>query len=141
MRFKVALRLAPGLRAELPAIQALVSSELSEPYSVFTYRHFVHTWPQLCFVARTTASGCVGCTVCKQEKTRGYIAMVVVSQRFRGRRLGTTLVRHAIEQMALDGASEVSLEAEATNIAALTLYNRLGFIRDKRLEKCAPLPP
>jgi peptide alpha-N-acetyltransferase len=67
--------------------------------------------------------------------------MVVVSQRFRGRRLGTTLVRHAIEQMALDGASEVSLEAEATNIAALTLYNRLGFIRDKRLEKCAPLPP
>lgn len=91
-------------------------------------------------LARTKRDGCVGCTVCKQEQHRGYIAMVVVAQSFRSKRLGTLLVRHAIEQMRCDGATEVSLEAEATNISALKLYTRLGFIRDKRLQKCAAFP-
>ena len=32
----------------LPAIQSLVAKDLSEPYSVFTYRYFLHGWPKLC---------------------------------------------------------------------------------------------
>ena len=31
----------------LDDIQILVSKDLSEPYSVFTYRYFVHNWPNL----------------------------------------------------------------------------------------------
>lgn len=31
----------------LPAIQALVAADLSEPYSVFTYRFFLNSWPNL----------------------------------------------------------------------------------------------
>eukprot|EP00959_Pyramimonas_sp_CCMP1952_P308695 6460770-Pyramimonas_sp.AAC.1 len=34
--------------------------------------------------------------------------------------------------------SQVMLEAETTNEGALRLYERLGFIRDKRLHKYAP---
>lgn len=29
-------------------IQTLVSRDLSEPYSIFTYRFFLHNWPNLC---------------------------------------------------------------------------------------------
>lgn len=36
---------------ELPAIQALMHADLSEPYSIFTYRYFIHQWPALCFLA------------------------------------------------------------------------------------------
>lgn len=32
----------------LPAIMELVGRDLSEPYSVFTYRYFIHGWPKLC---------------------------------------------------------------------------------------------
>ena len=35
---------------DLPAIMELIGKDLSEPYSIYTYRYFIHNWPQLCFV-------------------------------------------------------------------------------------------
>ena len=37
----------------LQGIIDLISLDLSEPYSIFTYRYFMNQWPQLCFVAHT----------------------------------------------------------------------------------------
>jgi hypothetical protein len=34
--------------AVLPAMAELIARDLSEPYSVYTYRFFLHEWPQLC---------------------------------------------------------------------------------------------
>ncbi|KAH0969611.1 hypothetical protein GBA52_028537 [Prunus armeniaca] len=48
----------------LPLIMGLVDQELSEPYSIFTYRYFVYLWPQLCFLAFHRGK-CVGTVVCK----------------------------------------------------------------------------
>ena len=45
------------------------------------------------------------------------------------------MVSRAVEAMADAGAEEVALEAEATNDAALRLYEGLGFLRDKRLAR------
>ncbi|CAH2058847.1 unnamed protein product [Thlaspi arvense] len=105
----------------LPLIMSLVDQELSEPYSIFTYRYFVYLWPQLCFLAFHKGR-CVGTVVCKmgehRHTYRGYIAMLVVIKPFRGRGLATELV---------------TLEAEVSNKGALALYGRLGFIRAKRL--------
>lgn len=28
----------------------LIQKDLSEPYSIYTYRYFIHNWPQLCFL-------------------------------------------------------------------------------------------
>ncbi len=50
---------------------------------------------------------------------------------------GTELVRRAIEEIVAGGADEVVLEAEVTNRGALALYEGLGFLRDKRLLRCA----
>eukprot|EP00392_Amoebophrya_sp_AT5.2_P004646 g4654.t1 len=36
---------------DLPDLIALIEKDLSEPYSVFTYRYFVNHWPELCFLA------------------------------------------------------------------------------------------
>lgn len=35
---------------QLPGITNLIEKELSEPYSVFTYRYFLNNWPSLCFL-------------------------------------------------------------------------------------------
>ncbi len=50
---------------------------------------------------------------------------------------GTKLVKRAIEEMIAADADEVVLEAEVTNSGALALYRNLGFLRDKRLIRCA----
>lgn len=52
---EIAIRRYAGDK-ELPAIMALMAAELSEPYSIFTFRHFLDGWPKLCFVVRTRSS-------------------------------------------------------------------------------------
>ena len=34
----------------LPAIRALISKDLSEPYSIYVYRYFLCQWGHLCFM-------------------------------------------------------------------------------------------
>ena len=50
-------------------------------------------------------------------------------------RAGSELVRRVIAAMVAEGCEEVALEAEVTNTGALRLYQRLGFIADKRLQR------
>ena len=93
----------------------LIDNELSEPYSIFTYRqvlagclpthkcrlaaagllgdtvsfarYFLHNWPSLCFLAFDRGH-CFGTVICKLDDhngmLRGYIAMLVVEQAYRG---------------------------------------------------------
>ncbi|KAJ1881971.1 N-alpha-acetyltransferase 30 [Coemansia sp. RSA 1722] len=136
----------------LPAIK-LIECDLSEPYSIYTYRFFVHQWPELCMFAQLTEGGeqmCAGVIICKMEEhrrrmmdgyfsddrealMRGYIGMVAVDKRFRGRGIGRRLVSMAIERMRHMGADEITLEAETGNKGALAMYEAMGFIREKRL--------
>ena len=37
---------------QMPAIMALMSKDLSEPYSIYTYRYFICQWPHLTFLVR-----------------------------------------------------------------------------------------
>ncbi|KAL6533562.1 N-alpha-acetyltransferase mak3 [Orobanche minor] len=127
-----------GGEHHLPLIMNLVDQELSEPYSIFTYRYFVYLWPHLSFLAFHKGK-CVGTVVCKmgdhRHTFRGYIAMLVVLSSYRGRGIATELVTRSIKMMMESGCEEgeVTLEAEVTNKGALALYGRLGFIRAKRL--------
>ncbi|XP_073525759.1 uncharacterized protein [Phyllobates terribilis] len=125
-----------GGEHHLPLIMRLVDEELSEPYSIFTYRYFVYLWPQLSFLAFHKGR-CVGTVVCKMGEHRnvfrGYIAMLVVIKPCRGKGIATELVARSIKVMMESGCEEVTLEAEVTNKGALALYGGLGFIRAKRL--------
>jgi peptide alpha-N-acetyltransferase len=66
---------------------------------------------------------------------RGYIAMLAVSSSYRGNGIATTLVRQAIDMMIERGADEVVLETEEDNLPAMKLYERLGFVRSKKLHR------
>lgn len=120
----------------LPLIMRLVDEELSEPYSIFTYRYFVYLWPNLSFLAFHKGK-CIGTVVSKmgehRNTFRGYIAMLVVLKPYRHKGIATELVTRSIKVMMESGCEEVTLEAEVTNKGALALYGRLGFIRAKRL--------
>ncbi|VDN08642.1 unnamed protein product [Dibothriocephalus latus] len=140
---------------DLESIVPLISKDLSEPYSLYTYRYFIYNWPRLCLLAVNESGTCVGAIVCKldyhEQVKRGYIAMLAVEKEYRKKGIGSTLVQLAINLMIEDGGQEfavcflnlmlnqcashlqVVLEAEATNAPALALYEQLGFSRDKYL--------
>ncbi|KAK4686996.1 hypothetical protein P7C73_g3129, partial [Tremellales sp. Uapishka_1] len=112
---------------DLPGIVKLIEDELSEP-------------PQLAFLVfpSKAAEIPVGVVVCKQDvhkgKTnRGYIAMLSVDSKYRRRGIAKKLVALAIEEMMKNGANEAVLETEYDNLPSLTLYDSLGFLREKRL--------
>lgn len=149
----------------LPSIRALISKDLSEPYSIYVYRYFLNQWGDLCFMVCVfirlphykslrdltakfnqtldASSNLIGVVISKLEPhqsphsqhstLRGYIAMLAVSSSYRGHGIATTLVRKAIDEMIARGADEVVLETETSNEAAMKLYERLGFLRSKKL--------
>lgn len=122
---------------QMPNIIKLIQKDLSEPYSIYTYRYFINNWSELCFLAYHQ-SDCIGAIVCKLDlhrnrSYRGYIAMLAVEKEYRKLKIGSNLVLKAVKAMEKLGADEVVLETEVTNIPALKLYENLGFLRDKRL--------
>ncbi|KAI1609333.1 ribosomal-protein-alanine N-acetyltransferase [Exophiala viscosa] len=126
----------------LPQIRELISKDLSEPYSIYVYRYFLYQWAELCFMAIDTTDNnkLAGVVICKLEPhrggpLRGYIAMLATKETFRGKGIATTLVSKAIDLMIEKNADEIALETEETNTAAMKLYERLGFLRSKKLHR------
>ncbi|KAJ0398801.1 hypothetical protein P43SY_007414 [Pythium insidiosum] len=142
---------------QLAELVKLIDKDLSEPYSVFTYRYFLYNWPELCLLARSNHK-LVGVIVCRLEEIgstepqskqlsdeqgapsvldpprwRGYIAMLAVEKTHRKQGIGSQLVRRAIDLMIAKGCEEVMLETEIVNKGAIRLYENLGFLRDERL--------
>lgn len=122
--------------SQLKVLMDLIDKELSEPYSIYTYRYFVYNWPDLCFFA-LDGDRYVGVIVCKLEATRdgylqGYIAMLAVDAEYRKRGIGRALSEMAIDAMAIRDAAMIVLETELSNKPALALYQSLGFIRERR---------
>lgn len=143
---------------QLAELVKLIDKDLSEPYSVFTYRFFLYNWPELCVLARVQHK-LVGVIICRLEplgaspeeadaavqqsdeqqsqgqpqRWRGYIAMLAVEQNSRHRGIGSQLAQRAIDRMKAAGCEEVTLETEIDNRGAIRLYENLGFVRDERL--------
>lgn len=61
--------------------------------------------------------------------------MLAVQESHRGQGIASKLVSMAIDAMAARDADEIVLETEITNTASLKLYERLGFLRSKKLHR------
>lgn len=123
--------------SDLLAIKELVEQFLSEPYSIFCYRYFCHTFPEHCFVAKSAdTQRLIGVVIGRRTehrgRQRGYLGMLAVSTACRGMGIGSELLKRLVESMR-GLVDEIVLEAEITNLSALRLYEKHGFIRDKLL--------
>ena len=123
---------------DLNLIMQLVEQDLSEPYSIYTFRFFIYNFPTLTIVAKQDGilhGVVVGRIDVKKNIKRGYIAMLVVNKSLRKQGLGSKLLNMQLEEFIKLGCDEVILETEKANTAAIKLYESFGFQREKFLEK------
>lgn len=110
--------------------------DLSEPYSIFTYRYFVQDWPDLTWLA-VDGDRVIGSVVCelkeRKERQRGYIAMLSVEPDYRRKGIARDLVLQCMRIMRAAGCYMATLETEVSNVGATNLYTKLGFQKDKLL--------
>ena len=102
--------------SQMEEIMTMIGKDLSEPYSIFTYRYFIHGWPELCITAHVKEK-MIGIIICKiDDRTkdkraykRGYIGMLAVDDAYRRRGIGTMLVERAILKMVTLDCEEAVL--------------------------------
>jgi len=141
--------------SQIDCVMRLVGRDLSEPYSVFTYRYFLHRYPQLCIFAVPVSNSedgnhksdksdkpesepePIGCIVCKidpeeneeqdyeEPRLCGYIGMLAVDTSFRRSGIGSALVKRAVRRMENMGCNSIMLETEVSNKAAMRLYEEM----------------
>lgn len=133
-------------------IKQLIDKDLSEPYSVWVYRYFLNQWPELVYLAYddtkiedSSRSSIdvdldkpIGCIVSKIDthrdcRKRGYIGMLTVNKEYRGQGIAKNLIEMTIDAMIESECDEIMLETEVENIVALHLYEKMGFIKMKRM--------
>ena len=49
---------------QMPDIMRLITKDLSEPYSIYTYRYFIHNWPKLCLLVSLCCYNCACILTC-----------------------------------------------------------------------------
>ncbi|CAN3371725.1 hypothetical protein DIURU_002938 [Diutina rugosa] len=125
---------------EFSVISNLIADHLSEPYSIYVYWFFLNSWPHYCYTVKLPDSGeIIGVIISKvqphrQVRLRGYIGMLVINPKYRGRGIASNLVKMTVKNMVeWDNVDEIMLETEVINAGALRLYESLGFLRTKRL--------
>lgn len=130
----------PKSKTQFDAVSNLIADHLSEPYSIYVYWYFFSQWPQYCFLlSPENSDDIIGVIITKVEphrevRIRGYIGMLVIDPKYRGKGLAKKLVKLSMAKMTSWGqADEIMLETEVSNTAALNLYELLGFMRTKRL--------
>ncbi|CDK24833.1 unnamed protein product [Kuraishia capsulata CBS 1993] len=130
-----------GRNDAMKQITKLIDVHLSEPYSIYVYRFFLNSWPQLCYTAVDSEDPdtIIACIISKVEphrnvRMRGYIGMLAVEPKFRGLGIAKTLIDKSLTTMIDQyNTDEIILETEVDNKKALQLYENFGFIRTKRL--------
>ena len=127
----------PFLSSDTELLTDLINKSLSEPYSIYTYRYFLHNWPELTWILEINGK-MAGGLICRLEasRNRGYIAILAIEPNYRRQGLAKKLVQHCIYHFFLKtSACEIVLETEIINKAAMNLYTSFGFVKDKYLQR------
>ncbi len=118
----------PMTESDLDAVLAIERASFSAPWQPGHFIHELaapHSFP---FVAE--AAGAVAGYVCLQSLfEEAQILNIAVDPCQRGKGLARMLMEHAFTVAREQGAEFMALEVRVSNIAATTLYERLGFRR------------
>ena len=113
---------------EIDSVVALESESFTNPWSreslVWELRNSDVT---RAYMLRDEAGAIVAFCVCWVVFDELHINTLAVAPSARRQGMATTLLRHVMADAAASGALKATLEVRASNSAAISLYERLGF--------------
>lgn len=122
------ITIRPMEESDLDAVLAIEHASFPVPWQRVHFQHELsapHSFP---FVAET--DGAIRGYCCLQSLfEEAQILDIAVDPQQRGRGIARRLMEHAFGVAREQGAEFVALEVRASNTAAITLYERLGFAR------------
>lgn len=121
------ITVVPFTAAHLAAVAELETLCFSDPWSTDALAEELHN-PCAHFLTALDGDTVVGYLGCHHVADEGFIANVAVHPSHRRRGIARTLVIAAVEQGS--SLSRITLEVRASNIAAIALYESLGFVKD-----------
>lgn len=77
----------------------------------------------------------IGFVMLQIQRTTAHLDLLVVNPDFRRQGIGRQLVEEALQLAAVSHATEISLEVRKSNTSAQIFYQRLGFVRDREIER------
>ncbi len=101
------------------------------------WRRFMSMEPEGCFVAEFNGSPAGTTTTCVFGHQVAWIAMVLVDKNVRGRGIGTTLLKHALDYLSARKIETVRLDATP---AGRPIYEKLGFVAEYELARYEGMP-
>jgi ribosomal protein S18 acetylase RimI-like enzyme len=86
----------------------------------------------LIFVA-VERGGIIGAAIAGYDGHRGWLYSVAVDESIRRKRVGSALIRHAVDVLRGLGCVKVNLQVRSTNAAVVAFYQSLGFVVEDRI--------
>jgi ribosomal-protein-alanine N-acetyltransferase len=118
----------PMTDADLDAVLAIEQVSFPKPWQREHFQHEINSLYSFPFIAECT--GVIVGYVCLMSLfEEAQILDITVAPEWRGKGVARVLMDHAIQVAQEKGAEVLALEVRASNVAAITLYERCSFIR------------
>ena len=102
------------------------NSTFSQPFSADYFEQLARLHPET-FLVAYKEDQILGYVVADTYGDTAHILSIAVTEAWRRRHVGLTLMKALIEKLRLREIREVLLEVRRSNVAARSLYERLGF--------------
>ncbi len=112
--------------ADTEAVAAMEESIFNEPWKHRDFEELLDKPDRGCIVAKA-GDEIAGCVVFHNIAGDVDITNVQVKVEYRGRGIGKHLMTEAMEKARAAGGERFTLEARESNLAAISLYESLGF--------------
>jgi ribosomal-protein-alanine N-acetyltransferase len=120
-------RLRPATAADARAIAALERQVFSDPWSAESIRETIGMPWMFTQVAEDASGALAGYVFCREVAGESELLNLAVDPGLRRGGVGSALLAAAIEWLTTRGAHETFLEVRESNVAAIALYERVGF--------------
>ena len=125
MREAPEVLIRPMMEIDLPEVAAVEQSSYAFPWSENIFRDCLRVG----YTCRALdlAGRIIGYGIMSVGAGEAHILNVCVRDEFRNLGFGRRLLEHLLERAAATGVGEAFLEVRPSNLAAIRLYQRLGF--------------
>lgn len=117
---------------EALAEDAVLIAELEEktfpiPWTEEAISHDIRENPLALVLVAESDGGFAGYADVWEIAGEAQLNNIAIDGDFRGRHIGQLLMEDMIERLVRDGNAELTLEVRPSNVAAISLYEKLGF--------------